>query len=336
MHYCSTFLLLLFTYFCFAQTPLQEPVDFDILKKDEWCEKAFNSLEEGKYEIAHAYFTVAMELDSTFIVPYLGRIQTKKMTADKDGAIEDYQKLIQVDTLFQSIDLIKKNRDSTFYAILAENGYRFSDAPHKWDTMLYANNDLEKPLSQKRRIQEVTFITPYERGVSYLSKGKLDKALQYFNEALTKNSNLKKGYLQRAKTKTLLGDFEGAFDDYDNALAFLPPYGEIFFFRANTYLLTNNLLLALIDFNNNLKIHPNNPEAHFGRARVHGGLKNYNAALKDYKQALELNPNLTKVYVYRGRLHQENNFMEKACQDWEKGMQKNDAEAKQLWIEHCK
>jgi len=91
-----------------------------------------------------------------------------------------------------------------------------------------------------------------------------------------------------------------------------------------------------MDFNQSLKIYPNNAESYFGRARVHRRLKNYELALENYNRALELNPNLTKIYALRGRLHKENNFMEKACQDWETGMQKDDKESRQLWVEHCK
>lgn len=335
MNYWNILVLFVFPFICFAQEIPQEPYDFEVSMKNKWCEKAFNSLEEGRYEVAHAYFTVAIELDSTFIVPYMGRIQAKKMAEDREGTLEDYQKLVEIDAHFQSIDLTKGKRDSTYYAILDEYGYYFSDAPAKWDTMLYASKDFEKPLSQSPSIRQVTYRTPYERGIFYLSEDKLDKALQNFNKALEDDPYLAEGYLQRAKTQTLKGQFKEAIKDYNKALRLQPSYGEVYFFRANTYLIINELFAALMDFNRTLKIAPNNAEAYFGRARTHGHLKNYKLALRDYDQALELKPSLTKVYLYRGILHQKAGFIEKACQDWEKAMEKQDKKATELWKKYC-
>lgn len=324
---------------CIAQIlSLQEPIDFNISMKDEWCKKAFNSLEEGKYEVAHAYFTVAIELDSSFVLPYFGRIQSKIGENNLSAAWNDYENLIQLDIRFQATDLAKDYTDSTFYGVLASHGYHFSD--NSYQVSPTSKNDeyfedlLASIAGENLQLPVVAF-TPYEQGLYYLNEDKPTKALHNFDKALSIDQDHKDAYLQRGRTKTLLRDFEGAFDDYEKALELSPPHWEIYYFRGLTHLAINNILLALIDFDKSIATHPNHAEVYIERAKVHKLLTNYDAVLKDYERALELSPNLSDVYLHRGIFHLENDNIEAACEDWKKAAEQKDKPSVELRAKYC-
>lgn len=324
--------------YCFAQsTSPQDPIDFNITMKNEWCTKAFDCLQEEKYEVAHAYFTIAIELDSSFVLPYFGRIQAKIGEENLFDAWNDYERLIDLDLRFTATDLAKDYTDSTFHGVLTSYGYHFLEDSYQETQTLKEDEYFEDLLASitNESLQLPAVLTPYDQGMYHFNNDKWDKALQSFDEELSINPTSKEAYLQRGITKTRLKDFEGAFDDYNDALNLPSPHWEVYYFRGMTHVAINNALLALIDFNKSLIINPNNTKAYLERAKVYGLLGDYEVALKDYEHILELSPNFLDVYIHRGILYMENDYPEEACNDWKKALEEKDKQAIKLWTEYC-
>jgi tetratricopeptide (TPR) repeat protein len=111
---------------------------------------------------------------------------------------------------------------------------------------------------------------------------------------------VKKGIAQNAK-----GDFSGALDSFNRALAIDSDDSAALEGRGETRLAQGDLADALTDFSRTLKIEPQNEAAFYHRGLVEARQGNFKAAIGDFDQAIEApNPapgESPQVFLERGR-----------------------------------
>lgn len=126
-------------------------------------------------------------------------------------------------------------------------------------------------------------------------------------------------YYNQGNAYYKVGDFEGAIDNYNQAIRINPKDAQAYLNRGNArYEVAQHsgdpdrlYRLAINDFNKSLNLRPNQGEAFLSRGIVRYEVAQYSksperdltGAIKDFNQALILSPKVPKAYVKRGIVH---------------------------------
>jgi tetratricopeptide (TPR) repeat protein len=106
--------------------------------------------------------------------------------------------------------------------------------------------------------------------------------------------------------KELNKNYQGAFNDFQNATIKDPTNAEAYYYEAlvcekvfsiETIKLLN---LKMCSLNKAIELNPNYVEAYFYRGLEKFNLNDYWGAISDYNTAIEIDPNSYETYAYRG------------------------------------
>jgi tetratricopeptide (TPR) repeat protein len=146
----------------------------------------------------------------------------------------------------------------------------------------------------------------YNRGYSQRGIGDIDKAIEYFSEAIEKDDDYSAAYFERGYCYDIKGELKSAIDDFTKAIEFdnkwelLSSLSLAYYSRARSYHAIKSddenrqkeiLALSLADWIKTLELKSNQPEAHYGRGLVYIDLNELQHAIDDFNKAVELNPN---------------------------------------------
>ena len=176
--------------------------------------------------------------------------------------------------------------------------------------LLQLQNGLELSKEDVEKIKNKVLFDPnitgaeqwYDRGNGQRGIENYEKAIEYFTEAIKKDSDYSAAYYERGYCYDKLENNELAILDftksieYDNKWELLSNLSLAYYSRARSYhsIKTddeekkNELLnLSLADWNKTLELKSNQTEAIYGRGLVYYDLKEYETAIKDFKSAYE-------------------------------------------------
>ncbi|NER34170.1 MAG: tetratricopeptide repeat protein [Oscillatoria sp. SIO1A7] len=122
-------------------------------------------------------------------------------------------------------------------------------------------------------------------------------------------------FLKRGVEKTRSGDYQGALEDFNEALRRDRNYAQAYMNRGNIYSAYGNLPAAIADYTQVLRIDPNSIAAYIGRASANSAIRNQPAAIGDYTQALKINPNYVEAYIGRGAAYLVSEDLSRALDD---------------------
>lgn len=146
----------------------------------------------------------------------------------------------------------------------------------------------------------------YDRGHGQRGIGDIDKAIEYFSEAIEKDKDYSAAYYERGYCYDIKREMKSAIDDFTKAIEFdnkwevLSSLSLAYYSRGRAYHALKSddenrqkeiLDLSLADWNETLKLKANQPEAHYGRGLVYFDLNEFQFAIDDFNKAFELNPN---------------------------------------------
>ena len=95
-------------------------------------------------------------------------------------------------------------------------------------------------------------------------------------------------------------DYQGAIDDYGQAIRLKPDFAEAYGNRGNVKSRLNRYEDAIADYDQVLHHQPDYAEAYVNRGAAKNDLGRYEEAIADYDQALRLQPDLAEAYSNRG------------------------------------
>jgi tetratricopeptide (TPR) repeat protein len=173
------------------------------------------------------------------------------------------------------------------------------------------------------------FLLAYQKN----EQGNYPGALDNYDRAIALNPNYDEAYYNRGNLKyQKLNNSQGALADYDRAIAINPNLAEAYNNRGNLkYEKLNNPQGALADYNRAISLNPNLAEAYYSRGNLkQDKLNNPQGALADYDRAIAINPNLAEAYNNRGNLKQDKlNNPQGALADYDRAIaiNSNDADA---------
>lgn len=120
-----------------------------------------------------------------------------------------------------------------------------------------------------------------------------------FTDVIKKNPEVAYAYNNRGIAKKTVGDYNGAVEDFNNAIH-LDTMSSIFFNNRGTVLaIQKKFQSALADFNHAVALKDNYHEAYFNRAMVKKSLKDYNGLLADLDLAIQYKKIFPTAYYER-------------------------------------
>jgi len=240
--------------------------------------------------------TILLIVFSFSFLSFLQAQQTYKL-AEKEFDNGNYEKAILLYT--QSIEKKEELAKSYNYRGMA---YLYSDKLQE------AQKDLES--SFKLDSADYRIYTSLAR-FCYLI-GQMGKALEFYNESLTRKSDNYDLYSERASVKAMLEMYNEAIVDANVAVKHLPNEYNSYLNRGYVYLRMGNYDEAINDLTASLKMKKS--QKGFGnRGTAYALSKKYNLALSDFDKSLEYNPNDPTVLYQKGEVLLSLGQKEKAC-----------------------
>uniref|UniRef100_A0A7V3RID8 Tetratricopeptide repeat protein n=1 Tax=candidate division WOR-3 bacterium TaxID=2052148 RepID=A0A7V3RID8_UNCW3 len=141
------------------------------------------------------------------------------------------------------------------------------------------------------------------RGNAHFLLGQYDKALNDFNQAIEFNPSLELAYFNRGKVYERLMMLDKAIADFTNALKIQPNLAIGYVDRGAAYCRIGEYDKAYNDLSYALKLDSKLGDAYYNLGVLYFNLKNYNLALEQYRKALSIDPYLTVAYLGLGDIY---------------------------------
>jgi len=133
------------------------------------------------------------------------------------------------------------------------------------------------------------------RGLYFRQEGKIDIALQYYNEALKLNKADPEIYCNRGNVYSQKRDITAALNDYNRALSLRPDYISAFENRGALYGSMGKPDLAIQDLNRVIEKNKANKSTYANRGTAFMDAGKYDEAIHDFNKFLELSPNSVDI-----------------------------------------
>jgi len=253
------------------------------------------------------------------------------LTIDKQEALKHLTNAIQLDST---------NAESYYYRGLVH---------YKLEENKKALDDFSKALYYDSSLNIVYIY----KGFTYRNLGDINQAVTEFNTYLDKNPSDTSAYsfILRGKWKQQLGNYSGAIEDYNMAVALKPIEEKYYYYRFLTMYNKQNYKMALQEinkvialnsefygyhyykgntlfflhrfkesiavYNKSLTLNDYNSDAYFQRGLAYEQLHSFDEATESYNMAIIMNPNDGAYYSKRGNSKYAHGDKVGACDDWD-------------------
>ena len=222
--------------------------------------------------------------------------------------------------------------------LLIRNNKRYRAIEMRADLLMLTNDykSAAKEYTKAANIKKNDVNYKIKAANAYFKNKKFSKALQFYNEAIKKQTYNIQVYKKKAETELLLKKYENVQNSINYFLKFYPNNSEARYISGKTYINTNEPISALEQLNICLLNDHSKPIYFIERADIYITSGLYENAIYDYSMALDINPKLAEVYFKRG-IAKLNIFEYKAaCSDFKKAKSLNHHKADDYLLKHCK
>ena len=144
----------------------------------------------------------------------------------------------------------------------------------------------------------------FDRGVKKKEEGDYEGAIEDFTQAILLDPNYAEAYLCRGYIRKGLKDYKGVIEDVNEAIR-LAPNDETAFELQAGFLNYLNDEVGIEDVNEVIRLKPNCALAYFWRGYIRNELKDYKGAIEDVNEVIRLKPNCALAYFWRGYIRNE-------------------------------
>lgn len=250
--------------------------------KDIHNVKGIALLNIGRYEEALQVMNQALAIDPDFAFGYNNRGNAKDSLGRHHEAIADYDKAISINSNYWVAYLNRartKTKIKDYESALEDFNIVISKEPNNYDAyryladMKYANDE------------NIEAIEAYSKSIElHPTEGALNN---------------------RGNAREQMGDYQGAIDDYTDALKLV---GDLAYIYCNRGFAKTNMLDydgALLDFEKSIDLDPNHYKAYNNRAELEMARYNNENALLDLLKCIDINPDFVKAYNNLGLVHEQ-------------------------------
>lgn len=271
----------------------------------EYRKAAEAAMNLDDYDSCETLMTRAIELNPNVAEFYFyrGKARNNSLTQKTDGAIEDFEKAIEMGT-----------KDPGVYESLAGT-YDSRKQPDKAIETLTMGISVCGDTKKLYRA----------RATVYLGRGEKEKALADYNKALEMTPSFTRGYIMRAQLYESLGRYEEALADYENVSKF-----EHDGTKLDTRSVAKKLRAALLSkldrhqealavLDQALEEQKNDDELLRLRGEQYMALKQYDKAIADLTRSIEVAPHYARMtYEARSKAYEAAGKPELAAKDLER------------------
>ena len=149
----------------------------------------------------------------------------------------------------------------------------------------------------------VGFVQANSVSSSYSKEKKLSTdriIIRHYDEIVEKSIKDHDAYNDRGAIKYKLNNFQGAIDDFREAIEIDPSFAMAYSNSGSAKCRLNDFQGAINDFNEAIEIDPSSAMAYSNRGSAKFELRNYKGAFDDFNKAIELDPNYAMAYYNCG------------------------------------
>ncbi|MHC5825545.1 MAG: tetratricopeptide repeat protein, partial [Nostoc sp.] len=95
-------------------------------------------------------------------------------------------------------------------------------------------------------------------------------------------------YKKRGNARSDLGDFEGAIEDYTQAIKINPNYVDVYYNRGNARSDLGDFEGAIEDYTQAIKINSNYADAYYNRGNIRLEIADKQGAIEDFQKAADI------------------------------------------------
>jgi DNA-binding helix-hairpin-helix protein with protein kinase domain len=165
-------------------------------------------------------------------------------------------------------------------------------------------------------VTNLSFIDYSQQGDNAYQQQDYQQAITNFTQAVKKNPQYARGYVNLGNARYNLNDYEGALANYNQALKLNPHEVKAYVNRGNAYYMLadyssdpdKEYKQAIADFNTAINIDKNDAEAYIRRGIVrfeitkyiNNSIHEYQQSIADFTEAIKLNSSKVEAYFQRG------------------------------------
>jgi serine/threonine protein kinase len=155
-----------------------------------------------------------------------------------------------------------------------------------------------------------------ESGSAWRAKGKLDKALADFDEAVRLDPKYANAYINRGSAWKAKGELDKALADFGEAIRLDPKYANAYNNRGAAWQAKGDLDRALADFGEAIRLDPKYANAYNNRGSAWQAKGELDKALADFDEAIRLDPKYANAYINRGSVWRPKGDLDRALADF--------------------
>ena len=273
----------------------------------------------GQIDIAIKTYSHAIKLNSHHADAYGNRGLAYLHEEERDLAIEDFNKLIQLEP------------NCTKGYFYASEAYYDRGTVHCSE----GNDDFAiKDYTKAIELQPDHADAYFDRGATYKGVGDYNAAIEDFSKFIELSPAHAMAYFSRGNTYFIKGKYEKAIKDYSKTIELNADYAEAYNNRGAAYYFKGNFDRGIEDYTKAIELNPNFADAYNNRGIAYGKKGEGNgrqrsevavvSAIKNYNSAIGLNSEFALAYYNRGEAWLRLGEWEKAKSDLtvarEKGM----------------
>ncbi len=253
---------------------------------EAYCGRGNARRYQGDYSGSWADFNLAVQLDPSHGVAYIGRALATCFGHQSDAsAAEDFQ---------QGQNLLIHPQNAIAYVMRGTA-----------KAQLYDNQGAIEDYTTAIKLNPRLVLAYNNRGNLRQHFGDVDGAISDFSNVLEINPHSPIAYNNRAIIYTQIGQFSAAIADYQKAIELQPEFVSVYNNQGNAYCQMGDYPNAIEQYSQAIELDPNFAVAYSNRANIHRIQGDAVAALVDYDRAIDLDPELVIAYYNRGICHRQ-------------------------------
>lgn len=164
------------------------------------------------------------------------------------------------------------------------------------------------PLAQFVFSEITDYIVYNNRGITYLSMGDTNHALNDFNKAIELQPESDFGYFNRSAAYSSKREFDLALKDLNKLIELRPEFALSYMKRSSVYIAKGDYNHALNDCNHAIELNPDSDFFYRMRGEIYSFQDNHDQAIADFTQAIKLNPVALNYLSRANSLIEKGNF----------------------------
>ncbi|TFB09623.1 tetratricopeptide repeat protein [Candidatus Marinimicrobia bacterium MT.SAG.2] len=156
----------------------------------------------------------------------------------------------------------------------------------------------------------------FNMGYASSEKGDLDKAIEYYSDAIMLNPQYSKAYNNRGDTHDKKGEIDKAIEDFNKAIELDPEYARAYYNRGVVYDEKGQYGRAIKDYDKAIELNPDYFKAYYNRGLVYAKKEEFDKAIEDCNKAIELEPGFANAYDSRAFSYHGKGEYDKAMEDY--------------------